>query len=98
MKVSYVRVLNAKKLNLVLTIREMIRQVKKALYPTLRGRMAEYCTRYITGGAVLREVSTGIYRKGGQAPKEEFYMGYQLIQGLRRKSKGKEAREICLRK
>ena len=72
----------------------MTRQVKKALYPMLRGRAAEYCTRYITGGAVLREVST----KGGQAPKEEFYMGYQLIQGLRRKSKGKEAREICLRK
>ena len=76
LKVSYVWVLNAKELNLVLMIREMIRQVKKVLYPMLRGRAAEYCTRYITGGAVLREVSTGIYRKEGQAPKEEFYMEY----------------------
>ena len=49
---------------------------EKALYPTLRGRAAEYCTRYITGGALLREVSSEIYRKEGQAPKEEFYMGY----------------------
>ena len=76
MKVSYAWVLNAKKLNLVLTIREMIRQVKKALYPTLCGGAAKYCTRYITGRAVLRETSMRIYRNEGQAYKDKFYMEY----------------------
>ena len=76
MKVSYARVLNTKKLNLVLMIREMTRQVKKALYPTLRGRAAEYCLRCITSRAVLRETSMRIYRNEGQAYKDKFYMEY----------------------
>ena len=75
LKVSYARVLNAKKLNLVLMIREMTRQVKKALYPTLRGKAAEYCTRYIIDRAVLREMSTRIYRNKGQAYKDKFLHG-----------------------
>ena len=75
MKVSYAQVPNAKKLNLVIMIREMTRQVKKALYPLLRGKAAEYCTRYITGRAVLRETSMRIYRNEGQAYKVKFLHG-----------------------
>ena len=65
MKISCVWVLNAKKLNLVLMIRETNEQVEEILHPPLHRRAAEYYTRYITSGVALRETSTSFYRKSG---------------------------------
>ena len=55
MKINYVRVLNAKKLNPALVIREIARRVEKVLYPMPRSVTVKYSTKYTTSKAVLRK-------------------------------------------
>ena len=76
MKIRYVRGMNIRKLNSVLVIREIARQAKKVLYPTLRRVTVQPSARYTTSKAVLRKWVWGSTGKGGRPPRKNFYMEY----------------------
>ena len=76
LKIRCVREMNVRKLNSVLVIREIARQVEKVLYWTLRRVTVKPSTRYTTSKAVLRKWVWGSTGKGDRPPRKNFYMEY----------------------